>query len=96
MIVMVFFGIGLGFNIQPLTLAVQNAVLAARHRRGHLVGDVHPPDRRHARHRRLPVDPLLGGAGPDPDGLPHDRPDPDFQAALKAPQGDAAANHAFI
>ena len=26
MIVMVFFGIGLGFNFQPLTLAVQNAV----------------------------------------------------------------------
>src|SRR6185503_11723807 len=27
MIVMVFFGIGLGFNFQPLTLAVQNAVV---------------------------------------------------------------------
>ena len=26
MIVMVFFGLGLGFNFQPLTLAVQNAV----------------------------------------------------------------------
>ena len=26
MIIMVFFGVGLGFNFQPLTLAVQNAV----------------------------------------------------------------------
>ena len=33
----------------------------ARHRRGHLLGDVHPPDRRHARHGRVPVDPLLPG-----------------------------------
>ena len=64
MIVMVFFGLGLGFNMQPLTLAVQNAVPPARHRRGHLVGDVHPADRRHAGRRRLPVDPVLRGAGP--------------------------------
>ena len=65
MIVMVVFGLGLGFNMQPLTLAVQNAVSPRRHRRGHVVGDVLPADRRHARHRGLPVDPVLGGAGPD-------------------------------
>ncbi|MHB1475461.1 MAG: MDR family MFS transporter, partial [Dermatophilaceae bacterium] len=32
MILMLFFGFGLGFNMQPLTLAVQNAVPPARHR----------------------------------------------------------------
>ena len=86
MIVMFFFGVGLGFNLQPLTLAVQNAV-AARHRRGHLVGDLHPPDRRHARHRGLPVDPLLGRAGPAPDGLPHDRPELRLPGGAEAPTG---------
>ena len=71
--------------------------LAAGHRRRHVVGDVHPADRRHARHRGLPVDPVLGGAGPS-SRRPSARiaPSPDFQAALKATQGNAAANHAFI
>ena len=41
----------------------------ARHRRGHLVGDVHPPDRRDAGHRRVPLDPLLQGGGEHPRGV---------------------------
>ena len=40
-----------------------------RHGRGDVVGDLHPPDRRHARHRRLPVDPVLAGRDEDLRGL---------------------------
>ena len=87
MILMVVFGVGLGFNMQPLTLAVQNAVAAAGHGRGHLLGDVHPPDRRHPRHRGLPVDPLLGRAGQDRDGLPDGRPDPGLPGGAEGPPG---------
>ena len=70
MIGMFFFGIGLGFNFQPLTLAVQNAVDRKRHGRRDLVRHLHPPDRRHARHGRLPLDPLLAGRDEDHRGLP--------------------------
>ena len=65
MIVMVFFGIGLGFNFQPLTLAVQNAVSPQQIGVATSIGHVHPPDRRHARHGRVPVHPVLHRAGQD-------------------------------
>ena len=96
MILMVVFGVGLGFNMQPLTLAVQNAVnprdigvatSSATFTRqiGGTIGTA------------VFLSILFGRAGPAADGLPHDRPRAlDFQAALKAPQGNAGANQAFI
>ena len=87
MILMVVFGVGLGFNMQPLTLAVQNAVSprdigvatsSATFTRQ--IGGTH-------RHRRLPVDPLLGGAGPAADGLPHDRPEPGLPGGAEGATG---------
>ena len=65
MIVMLAFGMGLGFNFQPLTLAVQNAVPPTADRCRHLDGHLHPPDRWGARHRRVPVDPVLHGGRED-------------------------------
>ena len=38
---------------------------AAADRRRHLDGHLHPPDRRSARHRRVPVDPVLDGRRED-------------------------------
>ena len=55
---MVLLGLGLGFNFQPVILAVQNAVSPAGDGRRHLVGDVLPADGRHDRGRGLPVDPV--------------------------------------
>ena len=60
------FGLGLGLCMQTLVLAVQNAVPAAGHGRGHLVGDVLPPDGRHARHRGVPVGAVQLPAGQGP------------------------------
>ncbi|WP_230208946.1 MDR family MFS transporter [Nostocoides sp. HKS02] len=49
--------------------------LTAPDRGGHLVGDLHPSDRWHARHRDLPVDPVHHGARQDHRGDAEDRPD---------------------
>ena len=59
---MVVFGAGLGLNMQTIVLAMQNAVPPRDI--GVATSSVHvlPADRRHARHRGLPVDPVLGGA----------------------------------
>ena len=57
---MLIFGAGLGMNMQTLVLAMQNAVPAEGHGRRDRVGDVLPPGRRHAGHRGVPVDPVLG------------------------------------
>ena len=48
MVVMVLFGMGMGFMMQPLMLAIQ---AAADRRHGHRdrLRDLHAPDRRHAR-----------------------------------------------
>ena len=91
MIVMVFFGLGLGFNFQPLTLAVQNAVPPTAHRRRDVVGHLHPPDRWNAGHRGLPVDPVLHGGREDHRGLQAAVPTADFQAALADPANAAVA-----
>ena len=61
---MLLLGLGLGFNFQPVILAVQNAVSPARDGRGHLVGDLLPADGRHDRGRGLPVDPVHHAAAP--------------------------------
>ena len=91
MIVMVVFGLGLGFNMQPLMLAVQNAVAAARHRRRHLAR------RRSSGRSAAPSGTavflsILFSAVPDrrsPTAFARVAPTPDFQAALQTPQGDA-------
>ena len=62
---MVLLGVGLGFNFQPVILAVQNAVSAAGDGRRDVVGHVLPPDGRHDRGRGLPVDPVHHAAGQD-------------------------------
>src|SRR6478735_5316955 len=96
LIAVVFFGVGLGFNFQPLTLAVQNAVS--------------PRDIGVATSSATFTRQIGGTLGTAvflsilfsavPDRLQKAfhtiAPSPDFQAALKAPQGNAAANHAFI
>ena len=62
---MVLLGLGLGFNFQPVILAVQNAVRPQRDGRGDLVGDVLPADGRHDRRRGLPVHPVHHAARQD-------------------------------
>ena len=52
---MLVLGYGLGNCMQPLLLILQSRRAAARHRRSDGVGDVLPPDRRHARRRDVPV-----------------------------------------
>ena len=89
MIVMVFFGVGPRLQLPAADPRRAERGRAARHRRGHLVGDVHPPDRRHARHGRVPVDPVLQAAREDLRRPSRPiAPTPDFQAALKAAQGE--------
>ena len=58
-----------------------------RHGRRHLVGDLHPPDRRHARHGGLPVDPLLAGRHEDHRGLRGDRADAGLPGGPAQPHG---------
>jgi len=96
MIVMVFFGVGLGFNFQPLTLAVQNAVSprdigvatsSATFTRqiGGTLGT--------AVFLSILFSKLADGIGP---GYAAAARDPGFQAALKSPTGDMAANADFV
>jgi len=96
MILMVVFGLGLGFNMQPLTLAVQNAVSPR---------DIGVATSSATFTRQIGGTigtavflSILFSAVPDrlQTAFRTIAPSPDFQAALKAPQGDAAANHAFI
>ena len=96
MIIMVFFGVGLGFNFQPLTLAIQNAVnprdigvatSSATFTRqiGGTLGTA------------VFLSLLFSGARDKiADAFRTIAPTADFQAALRAPVGDAAANNAFI
>ena len=96
MIVMVFFGVGLGFNFQPLTLAIQNAVSprdigvatsSATFTRqiGGTLGTA------------IFLSLLFSGARDKiAEAFKTIAPTADFQAALRAPVGDAAANAAFI
>ncbi len=96
MIVMVFFGVGLGFNFQPLTLAIQNAVSprdigvatsSATFTRqiGGTLGTA------------IFLSLLFSGARDKiGEAFTVIAPTADFQAALRAPVGDAAANAAFI
>jgi len=96
MILMVFFGLGLGFNLQPLTLAVQNAV---------------PPRDIGVATSSATFTRQIGGTlgtavflsilfSSVPDRLSQAfariAPSADFQAALRSPTGDPAANKAFI
>ena len=60
---------------------------AAGHGRGHLVGDVLPPDGRHAGHRGLPVDPVLDGGGQDHRRLPGRGADPGLPGGAAGPGG---------
>jgi len=96
MIVMVFFGIGLGFNFQPLTLAVQNAVnprdigvatSSATFTRqiGGTLGT--------AVFLSILFSKLATGVGP---GYAAAASDPAFQAAVKNPVGDMASNADFL
>ncbi len=96
MVVMVVFGIGLGFNFQPLTLAVQNAVSprdigvatsSATFTRqiGGTLGT--------AVFLSILFSRLADGIGP---GYAAAANDPGFQAALKSPTGDMAANADFL
>ena len=96
MIIMVFFGVGLGFNFQPLTLAIQNAVSprdigvatsSATFTRqiGGTLGTA------------IFLSLLFSGAQEKiAEAFRTIAPGADFQAALRAPVGDAAANQAFI
>ena len=96
MIVMVFFGVGLGFNFQPLTLAVQNAVS--------------PRDIGVATSSATFTRQIGGTLGTAvflsilfskaaeyiPSAYAGAASTADFQSALQAPTGDAAANSQFI
>ncbi|MBK8758637.1 MAG: MFS transporter [Actinomycetales bacterium] len=96
MIVMVFFGMGLGFNFQPLTLAIQNAVP---------LRDIGVATSSATFTRQIGGTlgtaiflSLLFSSAKDKIGESFRvlAPQADFQAALRAPVGDAAANQAFI
>jgi len=96
MIVMVFFGVGLGFNFQPLTLAVQNAVSPR---------DIGVATSSATFTRQIGGTlgtavflSILFSAAQDRIAAAFQRiaPTADFQAALANPQGDAAANADFI
>ena len=96
MIVMFFFGLGLGFNFQPLTLAVQNAV--------------NPRDMGVATSSATFTRQIGGTLGTAvflsilfsraadtiPAAYASARQSPDFLAALQNPLGDAASNQQFI
>ena len=56
---MAVFGLGLGMNMQSIVLAMQNAVEPRDMGVATSAVDVLPPGRRLARHRDLPVDPVL-------------------------------------
>ncbi|MEO8828264.1 MDR family MFS transporter [Lapillicoccus sp.] len=96
MIIMVFFGVGLGFNFQPLTLAVQNAVSprdigvatsSATFTRqiGGTLGTA------------IFLSILFSKAAENiPAAYNAARQSPDFLAALQDPQGNPAANAQFI
>ena len=96
MIVMFFFGLGLGFNFQPLTLAVQNAVSPR---------DIGVATSSATFTRQIGG--TLGtavflsilfsrAADTIPAAYASARQSPDFLAALQNPVGDAAANQQFI
>ncbi|HVI36372.1 MAG TPA: MDR family MFS transporter, partial [Gaiellales bacterium] len=96
MILMVVFGVGLGFNMQPLTLAVQNAVSPR---------DIGVATSSATFTRQIGGTigtavflSILFSAVPDrlQTAFRTIAPSADFQAALKAPQGNAGANQAFI
>jgi EmrB/QacA subfamily drug resistance transporter len=96
MILMVVFGVGLGFNMQPLTLAVQNAVSPR---------DIGVATSSATFTRQIGGTigtavflSILFSAVPDrlQTAFRTIAPSSDFQAALKAPQGNAGANQAFI
>ena len=96
MIVMVFFGMGLGFNFQPLTLAIQNAVP---------LRDIGVATSSATFTRQIGGTlgtaiflSLLFSSAKDKIGESFRvlAPQADFQAALRSPVGDAAANQAFI
>ncbi len=96
MIVMVFFGMGLGFNFQPLTLAIQNAVP---------LRDIGVATSSATFTRQIGGTlgtaiflSLLFSSAKDKIGEAFHTlaPQADFQAALRSPVGDAAANQAFI
>ncbi|MEH3078045.1 MAG: MDR family MFS transporter [Quadrisphaera sp.] len=65
MAIMLLFGMGLGLNMQSVILAVQNAVNPRDMGVATLLGDLLPPDGRHAGRRRLPV------AAVQPHARPH-------------------------
>ena len=96
MIVMFFFGIGMGFNFQPLTLAVQNAVSPR---------DIGVATSSATFTRQIGG--TLGtavflsilfsrAADTIPAAYASARTSPDFLAALQSPIGDPAANQQFI
>ena len=87
LIAVVFFGVGLGFNFQPLTLAVQNAVgprdigvatSSATFTRQ--IGGTHG-------HGRVPLDPLLQGGGEHPRGVCGGPPGPGLPRRAAEPAG---------
>jgi EmrB/QacA subfamily drug resistance transporter len=96
MVLMVFFGLGLGFNMQPLTLAVQNAVSPR---------DIGVATSSATFTRQIGGTigtavflSILFSAVPGrlQSAFTRIAPSPEFQAALKNPQGDPEANRAFI
>jgi EmrB/QacA subfamily drug resistance transporter len=96
MVLMVFFGLGLGFNMQPLTLAVQNAVSPR---------DIGVATSSATFTRQIGGTigtavflSILFSAVPGrlQSAFTRIAPSPEFQAALKNPQGDPEANKAFI
>ena len=96
MIIMVFFGIGLGFNFQPLTLAVQNAVPRS---------DIGVATSSATFTRQIGgtlgtavfLSVLFSTAGEKIGGaLQTATKSPDFVAALRNPIGDAVANAQFV
>ena len=95
MILMVVFGVGPRLQHAAADPRRAERGLPARHRRGHLLGDVHPPDRRHLG-TAVFLSILFSAAEDRRRRRSAARQDPDFLAALQAPQGDAAANAAFI
>ena len=97
MLVMVLFGLGLGFNFQPLTVAVQNAVS---------MRDIGVATSSATFTRQIGgtlgtaifLSVLFGRAATNIPARYQEAAmsDPAFQAALAAPTGDATANEAFI
>ncbi|MEO5743770.1 MAG: MFS transporter, partial [Terracoccus sp.] len=96
MIIMVFFGVGLGFNFQPLTLAVQNAVS----RRDIGVATSSATFTRQiggTLGTAVFLSILFSKAAENiPAAYTAAVRTPQFQAALQSPQGDPASNAQFI